>query len=129
MRTQVGIIGSGPSGLLLARLLHLHGIESVILESRSREYVLSRIRAGVIEQGTADLLREAKAGERMDREGLIHKGINIAFDGRLHRIDFPKHTNGKVVMVYGQTEITRDLIKAHVDDAGGIVYYDAPALR
>ena len=98
MRTQVGIIGSGPSGLLLARLLHLQGIDTVILESRSREYVQGRIRAGVIEQGMADLLREAKAGERMDREGLIHEGVNIAFDGRLERIDFPKHTNGKVVM-------------------------------
>ncbi len=129
MRTQVGIIGSGPSGLLLARLLHLQGIDSVILESRSREYVLSRIRAGVIEQGTADLLREAQVSERMDQEGLIHEGINIAFDNRLERVDFPKHTNGKVVMVYGQTEITRDLIKAHVDEAGGIVYYESPALR
>ena len=129
MRTQVGIIGSGPSGLLLARLLHLQGIDTIILESRSREYVLGRIRAGVIEQGMADLLREAKAGERMDREGLIHEGINIAFDGRLERIDFPKHTNGKVVMVYGQTEITYDLMKAHIDDAGGIVHYEAPAIR
>jgi len=129
MRTQVGIIGSGPSGLLLARLLHLQGIDTVILESRSREYVLGRIRAGVIEQGMADLLREAKAGERMDREGLIHEGINIAFDNRLERIDFPKHTNGKVVMVYGQTEITYDLMKEHIDEAGGIVHYDAPALR
>ena len=119
MRTQVGIIGSGPAGLLLARLLHLQGIDSVILESRSRDYVLGRIRAGVIEQGMADLLREAKAGERMDREGLIHEGINLAFDGRLERIDFPKHTNGKVVMVYGQTEITHDLMKAHIDEAGG----------
>jgi len=128
MRTQVGIIGSGPSGLLLARLLHLQGINTVVLESRSREYVLGRIRAGVIEQGMADLLREAKAGERMDREGLIHEGINIAFDGRLERIDFPKHTNGKVVMVYGQTEITHDLMKAHIDEAGGIVHYDAPAI-
>jgi p-hydroxybenzoate 3-monooxygenase len=128
MRTQVGIIGSGPSGLLLARLLHLQGIDTVILESRSREYVLGRIRAGVIEQGMADLLREAKAGERMDKEGLIHEGINIAFDGRLERIDFPKYTNGKVVMVYGQTEITYDLMKAHVDEAGGKVYYDAPAI-
>ena len=100
MRTQVGIIGSGPSGLLLARLLHLQGIDTIVLESRSREYVLGRIRAGVIEQGMADLLREAKAGERMDREGLVHEGINIAFDGRLERIDFPKHANGKVVMVY-----------------------------
>ena len=129
MRTQVGIIGSGPSGLLLARLLHLQGIDTVVLEHRSREYVLGRIRAGVIEQGMADLLREAKVGERMDREGLIHEGINIAFDGRLERIDFPKHTNGKVVMVYGQTEITDDLMKAHVDEAGCTVLYEAPAIR
>src|SRR5512147_1069305 len=128
MRTQVGIIGSGPSGLLLARLLHLQGIHTVILESRSREYVAGRIRAGVIEQGMADLLREAKAGERMDREGLVHEGINIAFDGRLERLDFPKHTNGKVVMVYGQTEITHDLMKAHIDEAGGIVHYEAPVI-
>lgn len=129
MRTQVGIIGSGPSGLLLARLLHLQGIDSVILESRSREYVAGRIRAGVIEQGMAELLREAKAGERMDREGLIHEGVNIAFDGRLERIDFLKHTNGKVVLVYGQTEITHDLMKAHINDAGCAVHYDAPAIR
>ena len=129
MRTQVGIIGSGPSGLLLARLLHLQGIDTVIVELRSREYVLGRIRAGVIEQGMADLLREAQVGERMDREGLIHEGINIAFDGRLERIDFPKHTNGKMVMVYGQTEITDDLMKAHIDEAGGIVHYEAPAIR
>jgi p-hydroxybenzoate 3-monooxygenase len=129
MRTQVGIIGSGPSGLLLARLLHLQGIDSVILESRSREYVVGRIRAGVIEQGMADMLREAKAGERMDREGLIHEGINIAFDGRLERINFPKHTNGKVVMIYGQTEITYDLMKAHIDESGGVVHYEAPALH
>jgi p-hydroxybenzoate 3-monooxygenase len=129
MRTQVGIIGSGPSGLMLARLLHLQGIDSVILESRSRDYVLGRIRAGVIEQGMADLLREARAGERMDREGLVHEGINIAFDGRLERIDFPKHTNGKVVMVYGQTEITYDLMKAHIDEAGCQVHYEAPAIR
>jgi p-hydroxybenzoate 3-monooxygenase len=129
MRTQVGIIGSGPSGLLLARLLHQQGIDTVILESRSREYVQGRIRAGVIEQGMADMLREAKAGERMDREGLIHEGINIAFDGRLERVDFPSHTDGKVVMVYGQTEITYDLMKAHIDEAGGIVHYEAPAIR
>lgn len=128
MRTQVGIIGSGPSGLLLARLLHLQGIESVILESRSRAYVLGRIRAGVIEQGMADLLRTAQAGGRMDREGLIHEGINIAFDGRLERVDFPRHTNGKVVMVYGQTEITYDLMQAHIDEAGGIVHYEAPVI-
>jgi FAD binding domain len=129
MRTQVGIIGSGPAGLLLARLLHLQGIDTVIIESRSRDYVLGRIRAGVIEQGMADLLREAKAGERMDREGLIHKGIAIAFGSRLERLDFPKYTNGKVVMVYGQTEITHDLMKAHIDEAGGTVHYDAPAIN
>jgi p-hydroxybenzoate 3-monooxygenase len=129
MRTQVGIIGSGPAGLLLARLLHLQGIDTVIVENRSRDYVLGRIRAGVIEQGMADLLREAKAGERMDREGLIHEGINIAFDGRLERLDFPEHTNGKVVMVYGQTEITHDLMKAHIDEAGAIVHFDAPAIK
>ena len=129
MRTQVGIIGSGPAGLLLARLLHLQGIDTVIVENRSRDYILGRIRAGVIEQGMADLLREAKAGERMDREGLIHEGINIAFDGRLERLDFPEHTNGKVVMVYGQTEITHDLMKAHIDEAGGIVHFDAPAIK
>ena len=128
MRTQVGIIGSGPSGLLLARLLHLQGIDTVILESRSREYVQGRIRAGVIEQGMADLLREAKVSERMDRDGLIHRGINIAFDERLERVDFPNHTNGKVVMVYGQTEITSDLMRAHIDEAGGAVYYEAPAI-
>src|SRR5512134_2290279 len=129
MRTQVGIIGSGPSGLLLARLLHLQGIDTVILELRSREYVLGRIRAGVIEQGMADLLREAQVGERMEREGLIHAGINIAFDGRLERVDFPRYTQGKSVMVYGQTEITHDLMKAHIDEAGGLVHYEAPALR
>ena len=129
MRTQVGIIGSGPSGLLLARLLHLQGIDTVVVELRSREYVLDRIRAGVIEQGMADLLREAKVGERMDKEGLIHEGINIAFAGRMERIDFPKYTNGKVVMVYGQTEITDDLMKAHIDEAGGIVHFEAPAVR
>lgn len=128
MRTQVGIIGSGPSGLLLARLLHLQGIESVILESRSREYVLGRVRAGVLEQGMMNLLRQAQVGERMDREGLIHEGINIAFADRLERVDFPRHTRGNVVMVYGQTEITHDLMKAHVDEAGGNVHYEAPAL-
>ncbi|MBK9052318.1 MAG: 4-hydroxybenzoate 3-monooxygenase [Chloroflexi bacterium] len=128
MRTQVGIIGSGPSGLLLARLLHLQGIESVILESRSREYVLGRVRAGVLEQGMMNLLRQAQVGERMDREGLIHEGINIAFADRLERVDFPRHTRGNVVMVYGQTEITHDLMKAHIDEAGGSVHYEAPAL-
>jgi p-hydroxybenzoate 3-monooxygenase len=100
MRTQVGIIGAGPSGLLLARLLHLQGIDSVILERRSKEYVLGRIRAGVLEQGMANLLREAQVGERMDSEGLVHEGFTLAFDGRRERIDIAKHTNGKSVIVY-----------------------------
>lgn len=128
MRTQVGIIGSGPSGLLLARLLDLQGIDTVILERRSREYVLGRIRAGVLEQGMADLLREAEVGERMDREGLIHEGIHLAFDGRRERIDLNKQTGGKTVMVYGQTEITYDLMKAHLDEAGGVAHYESPAI-
>ena len=114
---------------MLARLLHLQGIDTVILENRSRAYVLGRIRAGVIEQGMADLLRTARVSERMDREGLIHDGINIAFGGRLERIDLSKHTNGQFVMVYGQTEITDDLMRAHIDEAGGTVHFEAPAVR
>ena len=123
MRTQVGIIGSGPAGLLLSQLLHLQGIESVVVERQSREYVLGRIRAGVIEQGAVALLREAQVHERMDREGQIHEGIGIAFGGRRHRIDFSALT-GSSVMVYGQTEITRDLFKAR-DAMGGTIIHDA----
>ena len=110
MRTQVGIIGSGPSGLLLSQILFLHGIDSVILERQSRDHVHSRIRAGVLEQSTADMLRKAKVGERMDREGLVHGGFSLAFDGRIEYIDMHKWTGGSGVMVYGQTELTRDLI-------------------
>jgi len=127
MRTQVGIIGSGPAGLLLARLLHLQGIESVILERQSRAYVEGRIRAGVLEQGTVNLLREAQVAERMDREGLIHDGVSLAFDGRSTRIDMHTLTGGSTVLVYGQTEMTRDLIQAHLD-AGGVIKYEAPAV-
>ncbi len=127
MRTQVGIIGAGPSGLLLARLLHLQGIESVIVERQSKAYVLGRIRAGVLEEGMANLLREAQVGERMDREGLPHEGIHLAFSGRMARIDLAAHTGGKAVMIYGQTELTRDLVDAHLD-AGGIIHYDSPAV-
>ena len=123
MRTQVGIIGSGPAGLLLSQLLHLQGIESVVVERQSREYVLGRIRAGVIEQGAVALLREAQVHERMDREGQIHEGIGIAFGGRRHRIDFRALT-GSSVMVYGQTEITRDLFKAR-DAMDGTIIHDA----
>ena len=122
MKTQVGIIGSGPAGLLLSQFLHLQGIESVVLERQSREYVLGRIRAGVIEQGAVALLREAQVHERMDREGQIHEGIGIAFGGRRHRIDFMALT-GSSVVVYGQTEITRDLFNAR-DAMGGTIIHD-----
>ena len=127
MRTQVGIIGSGPSGLLLSQILFLHGIESVILERQSRDHVLSRIRAGVLEQSTVDLLRAAKVNARMDREGLIHGGFSLAFEGRMEYIDMHKWTGGSSVMVYGQTEVTRDLIDTRLSN-GGIIEYEAPAV-
>src|SRR3546814_12051439 len=109
MKTQVGIIGGGPSGLLLAQLLQLAGISSVVLERRSRAYVLGRIRAGVLEQGFQDLLRRAGVGARMDREGQMHGGVNIAYREDRLRIDLAGLTGGKTVMVYGQTGVTRDL--------------------
>ncbi|MDX1520537.1 MAG: 4-hydroxybenzoate 3-monooxygenase [Anaerolineae bacterium] len=127
MRTQVGIIGSGPAGLILSHLLHLNGIESVILERQSREYVEARIRAGVLEQGTVDMLREAGVSERMDREGIPHEGINLAFAGRTERVDLFKYSGGSRVMIYGQTEVTKDLIDARLA-AGGILEYEAPAI-
>jgi p-hydroxybenzoate 3-monooxygenase len=121
MRTQVGIVGAGPAGLLLSQLLHLQGIESVILERRSRAYVEGRIRAGVLEQGTVDLLDAAQVGERMHQIGLVHDGIELSFGGRRQRIDFRKLT-GKAVTVYGQTEVTRDLINARLAAGGRIVF-------
>jgi p-hydroxybenzoate 3-monooxygenase len=127
MRTQVGIIGSGPAGLLLSQLLHLQGIDTVILERQSREYVEARIRAGVLEQGTVEMLREAKVNVRMDREGIPHDGINLAFGGRMERIGLAQLTGGSRVMVYGQTEMTKDLIEARLA-AGGILQYEAPAM-
>lgn len=120
MKTQVGIIGGGPAGLLLSQILHLRGIESVILERQSRDYVLGRIRAGVLEQGLTEMLRDAQVGARMDREGQIHGGFHLAFGGRMERIDLEGLTGGKTVMVYGQTEVTRDLYAAR-DAMGGIV--------
>ena len=123
-RTQVGIIGGGPSGLLLSQILHLAGIDSVILERQSRDYVLGRIRAGVLEQGLADMLRAAKVGERMDREGQVHGGFTIGFGNQRLRIDLEGLTAGRTVMVYGQTEVTRDLYAAR-DAMGGRIVHDA----
>ncbi len=122
MQTQVGIIGGGPSGLLLSQLLHLQGIDSVVLEHRSREYVLGRIRAGVLEQGMVALMREAQVADRMEREGEVHHGVNIAFGDRLHHVDLKSLTGGHTVVVYGQTELTRDLYEAR-DRLGGSVFH------
>ena len=123
-RTQVAIIGSGPAGLLLGQLLHKAGIDTVILERRSRDYVLGRIRAGVLEQGTVGLIDEAGCGQRMHREGLVHRGIEISVRGTRHRIDLHGLTGGKSVMVYGQTEVTRDLMDARAA-AGAPTVYEA----
>ena len=124
MKTQVCIIGGGPSGLLLSQLLHLQNIDTVVLERQSREYVLGRIRAGVLEHGFAELMREARCGERMDREGEIHEGFFIAHDGRMDRVDLHKYTGGSSVVVYGQTELTRDLYDAR-DRMKGVVIHNA----
>ncbi|AZO22805.1 MULTISPECIES: 4-hydroxybenzoate 3-monooxygenase [unclassified Mesorhizobium] len=124
MRTQVAIIGSGPSGLLLGQLLATIGVETIILERSSREHVLGRVRAGVLEQGTVDLLGEAGAADRLHAEGLPHAGISLAFGGRLHRIDLTGLTGGKHVTVYGQTEVTHDLMDKR-EAAGLVTVYEA----
>jgi p-hydroxybenzoate 3-monooxygenase len=121
-RTQVAIIGAGPSGLLLGQLLHLAGVEAIILERQARAYVEGRIRAGVLEQGTVDLLDEAQVGARMHREGLPHNGFDLAYDGVRHRINLCELTGGKRVMVYGQTELTKDLGDARAAAGAPIVY-------
>ena len=128
MKTCVCIIGGGPSGLLLSQLLHLRGIANVVLERQSRDYVLARIRAGVLEQGFARLMREAGCGERMDREGEIHDGFHLAHDGRLDRVDLRKYSGGQSVVVYGQTEVTRDLYEAR-DRLGGVVIHEVEDVR
>lgn len=124
MRTQVAIIGAGPSGLLLGQLLHKAGIDAIIIERQSPEYVLSRIRAGVLEQVTMDLLDEAGVGTRMHKEGLVHGGFDLLFKGQRHRIDMHELTGGKKVIVYGQTEVTRDLMDAR-KSAGFTTIYEA----
>jgi p-hydroxybenzoate 3-monooxygenase len=128
MRTPVAIIGAGPSGLLLGRILSQAGIDNVVIEQRSGEYVLSRIRAGVLEQGTVDMLDAAGVGKRMHEEGLVHNGFTLAFAGREHRIDLKGLTGGKTVMIYGQTELTRDLMDARAK-AGLTTFYEAGAVE
>jgi len=127
MRTQVAIVGAGPAGLMLSHVLARQGIESVVLESRSREYVERRVRAGVLEQGTVDLLCATGVGERLMREGLVHHGIGLAFDGANHRIPLTELTGGRVIMVYGQQEVVKDLIRARLA-AGGQIVFEAEAV-
>ncbi|HUP29136.1 MAG TPA: 4-hydroxybenzoate 3-monooxygenase, partial [Usitatibacter sp.] len=128
MRTAVAIIGAGPAGLLLSHLLHRAGVDSVVVESRSREYVEQRIRAGVLEQGTTDILTAAGVGERLAREGLVHEGIELRFGGRGHRIDFAALTGGRRITVYGQQEVVKDLIEARLA-AGGAIHFEATNVR
>ncbi|MFL6014892.1 MAG: 4-hydroxybenzoate 3-monooxygenase, partial [Gaiellaceae bacterium] len=122
MRTQVGIVGAGPAGLTLARLLEVAGIESVVLENRSREYVEQRIRAGVLEQGTVELLREAGVGERMDGEGIVHHGINLQFDRERHHVPLTDLSGGRSIVIYGQTEVVKDLIAARLKTGAPLLF-------
>src|SRR5437763_3415830 len=122
MRTQVGIVGAGPAGLLLAHLLHRRGIESVVLEARSRDYVEKRVRAGVLEQGTVDTLVATGLGGRLLREGLVHHGIELRFGGQSHRIAFDRLVPGRAITVYGQQELVKDLIAARLASGGQILF-------
>ncbi len=126
MRTQVGIVGGGPAGLLLSHLLHLEGIASVVLERRSREDLETTVRAGVLEYGTAELLKEVGVGERMEREGSVHHGIELRFDGLGHRIDFADLTDGLSITIYGQQEVVKDLIRTRLE-TGGQILFDSEA--
>jgi p-hydroxybenzoate 3-monooxygenase len=121
-RTQVGIVGAGPAGLFLSHLLHLQGIDSFVIENRSRQYVEERVRAGVLEQGTVDLLCDMGVGERMKREGLVHYGIELRFNGRGHRINFQELTGGKGITIYAQHEVVKDLTNARLETGGSILF-------
>jgi p-hydroxybenzoate 3-monooxygenase len=122
MRTQVGIVGAGPAGLLLSHLLHLDGIDSVVIESRSRQEIEATIRAGVLEQGTVDLLSASGVGERMRREGFVHQGIYLRFARASHRIDFPSLTGGRAITVYAQHEVIKDLVAARLEALGKLLF-------
>ncbi len=127
-RTQVGIIGAGPAGLFLSHLLHLAGIESIVIENRTREYVEQRVRAGVLEQGTVDLMREAGLAERMDRVGLVHRGIEIRFGGRRFRVPLADLAGGRTITIYGQQEVVKDLLAARLA-AGGDIRFEVDDVR
>ncbi|TMG91617.1 MAG: 4-hydroxybenzoate 3-monooxygenase [Betaproteobacteria bacterium] len=122
MRTQVGIIGAGPAGLLLAHLLQRQGIESAVIENRARDYVEHRVRAGVLEQGSVDLLNDSGVGARLQLEGLVHHGIELRFGGQGHRIDMTALTGGRCITVYGQQEVVKDLIRARIDGGREIMF-------
>jgi len=122
MRTQVGIVGAGPAGLVLSHLLHLQGIESVIIEARSRQYIEERVRAGVLEQGTVDLLTQTGVGERLKRQGMVHYGIELRFGGHGHRIDFKDLTGGRGITIYAQHELIKDLVQARLAAGGSILF-------
>src|SRR5204862_7765125 len=127
MRTEVGIVGAGPAGLVLSHLLARAGVESVVLESRDRDYVERRVRAGVLEQGTVDLLKATGVGARLEREGLVHHGIELRFEEEAHRIALSELTGGRAITVYGQQEVVKDLIAARLA-AGGRIEFEAGAV-
>ena len=122
MHTQVGIVGGGPAGLLLSHLLALEGIESVVLDARSRSDIETTVRAGALEDHVADLLRETGVGERLDREGTAHTGVELRFRGRRHRLDFPDLTGGRTITLYGQNEVVKDLNRTRLDAGGHIIW-------
>jgi p-hydroxybenzoate 3-monooxygenase len=128
IRTQVGIVGGGPAGLMLSHLLHLAGVESFVIEARSRQHVEERVRAGVLEQGTVDLTIASGVGERLKRQGLVHRGIELRFDGRGHRIDLSELTGGGTITIYGQNEVVKDLTDARLA-AGGQVFFECDDVR